>query len=53
MSSLEDRNIAIVLKYFDGCNTGDLDDLLSTLDPDVSHYFLSRFVPNFVLPVSF
>lgn len=40
MTSLEDRNVAVVLKYFDGCNTGDLDELLSTLDPDVIHYFL-------------
>jgi ketosteroid isomerase-like protein len=42
MSSVADRNIASVLKYFDGCNTGDLDDLLSTLDPDVIHYFLPQ-----------
>lgn len=40
MSSIEARNIAVVLKYFDGCNSGDLDDLLSTLDPEVVHYFL-------------
>ena len=40
MSSIEARNISVVLKYFDGCNSGDLDDLLSTLDPDVIHYFL-------------
>jgi ketosteroid isomerase-like protein len=40
MSPEHDKNIAIVLKYFDGCNTGNLEDLLSTLDPDVTHYFL-------------
>lgn len=40
MSSLEERNIAIVLKYFDACNSGHLDDLLSTLDSEVVHYFL-------------
>lgn len=40
MSSIETRNISVVLKYFDGCNSGDLDDLLRTLDPDVIHYFL-------------
>jgi len=40
MSSIEARNILVVLKYFDGCNSGDLDDLLSTLDPEVIHYFL-------------
>jgi ketosteroid isomerase-like protein len=42
MSSLEANNISVVLKYFDGCNTGDLEDLLSTLDPEVTHYFLPR-----------
>ena len=46
MSSLEARNKLVVLKYFDACNTGDLADLLSTLDPDVVHYFLpERFKP--------
>lgn len=42
MSSIEARNISVVLKYFDGCNSGDLDDLLSTLDPEVIHYFLPQ-----------
>ncbi len=42
MSSNEAENISIVLKYFDGCNTGDLDDLLSTLDPEVVHFFLPK-----------
>jgi ketosteroid isomerase-like protein len=42
MSSIEARNIAVVLKYFDGCNSGDLDDLISTLDPEVVHYFLPQ-----------
>ena len=40
MSSIQEHNISVVLKYFDGCNTGNLEDLLSTLDPDVIHYFL-------------
>ena len=35
-------NISTVIKYFDGCNSGELDDLLSTLDPDVVHYFLPQ-----------
>lgn len=42
MSSIEARNVAVVLKYFDGCNSGDLDDLLSTLDAEVIHYFLPQ-----------
>ena len=45
MNDIEARNIAAVRKYFDACNTGDLDDLLSTLTPDVRHYFLPRSVP--------
>src|SRR5262249_25209521 len=32
--------VQIVLRYFDGCNSGDLDTLMSTLDLDVVHYFL-------------
>jgi len=46
MNAHETANISVVLKYFDGCNSGDLDVLLSTLDPDVVHYFLpARFPP--------
>lgn len=46
MSSVTEKNIAVVLKYFNGCNTGSLEDLLSTLDPDVIHYFLpEQFKP--------
>ncbi len=46
MSTLEARNTSVVLKYFDGCNSGDLHELLSTLDPEVVHYFLpQRFKP--------
>jgi len=37
-----DSNIRVVLKYFDGCNSGDLDTLRSTLSPNVVHYFLSE-----------
>ena len=35
MKDIEATNIAVVRKYFDGCNTGNLEDLLSTLTPDV------------------
>ena len=46
MSSVTEKNIEIVLSYFEGCNTGELSDLLPTLDPDVVHYFLpDRFKP--------
>ena len=42
MQPTEARNISVVLKYFDGCNSGEINDLLSTLDPDVIHYFLPQ-----------
>ena len=46
MTPHESKSVSVVLKYFDGCNSGDLDALLSTLDPDVVHYFLpARFPP--------
>jgi len=46
MTPNESKNVSVVLKYFDGCNSGDLDALLSTLDPGVVHYFLpARFPP--------
>jgi len=35
-----DSHIEVVLDYFDGCNTGDTDQLLRTLDDNVVHYFL-------------
>ena len=46
MTPHESSNVSVVLKYFDGCNSGDLEVLLSTLETDVVHYFLpSRFPP--------
>lgn len=46
MPSVIEQNIQVVLRYFDGCNTGELGDLLPTLDPEVVHYFLpDRFKP--------
>jgi hypothetical protein len=33
-------HIEVVLDYFDGCNTGDLEQLCRTLNDDVVHYFL-------------
>ena len=44
MNATEAKHIDVVRKYFAGCQTGDLETLLSTLAPDVVHYFLpSRF----------
>ena len=46
MTQAEAANIDAVRRYFDGCNSGDLDALLGTLDPDVVHYFLApKFAP--------
>ena len=45
MNDVETTNIAVVRKYFDGCNTGNLDDLLITLAPNVRHYFLPPSFP--------
>jgi ketosteroid isomerase-like protein len=46
VNATEAKNIEVVRKYFAGCQTGDLDALVSTLAPDVVHYFLpSRFAP--------
>jgi ketosteroid isomerase-like protein len=45
LSESEARNIEVVLRYFDGCNSGDVGELLSTLDPDVRHYFLPPTFP--------
>ena len=46
MNPQESTNISVVLKYFhDGCNSGDLDVLLNTLDPDNSKNNLPKY-PN-------
>ena len=48
MTETETRNIDVVRKYFDGCNTGSLEDLLATLAPEVIHYFLPPQFPPIV-----
>jgi ketosteroid isomerase-like protein len=46
MTAAETDNVAVVRKYFAGCNTGELADLTATLTADVVHYFLpERFPP--------
>jgi ketosteroid isomerase-like protein len=45
MSPSEARNIEVVKKYFEGCNSGDVKELLSTLAADVAHYFLPSTFP--------
>jgi ketosteroid isomerase-like protein len=44
-NTAESRNVQVVRRYFDGCTCGDLDVLMSTLTPDVVHYFLPREFP--------
>ena len=46
MTGAEARSASVVRRYFDGCNSGDLDVLLGTLTPDVGHYFLDRKFPT-------
>jgi ketosteroid isomerase-like protein len=41
----EARNIAVVRKYYDGCNSGDIEEMMSTFAPDVTHYFLPSSLP--------
>jgi len=45
VSPSEAPNIGVVRRYFDGCNSSDIDDLMGTLAPDVSHYFLPSTFP--------
>ena len=34
-------NTELIVRYYDGCSAGDLDELRATLHPDVVHYFLA------------
>lgn len=45
MTEAEARNVSAVRRYFDGCNSGDLEVLLGTLTQDVVHYFLDPKFP--------
>ncbi|MHA6795386.1 nuclear transport factor 2 family protein [Pseudonocardia bannensis] len=33
--------LAVITRYYDGCSAGDVDLMLTTLHPDVVHYFLA------------
>ncbi|MCU1482974.1 MAG: hypothetical protein JWQ19_3760 [Subtercola sp.] len=37
---MSDR-LALLVRYYEGCSAGDLDELVATLHPDVVHYFLA------------
>jgi len=45
MTDAESQNLSVVRRYFDGCNSGDLDTLLSTMTAGVRHYFLPASFP--------
>jgi ketosteroid isomerase-like protein len=45
MTMTPEPKIQLVLKYFDACNTGDIEQLKSTLADDVVHYFLPPVHP--------
>ena len=46
MDAREPGNVALVRRYYEACNAGDLDALLGTLTPDAVHYFLpGKFAP--------
>lgn len=33
--------LALITRYYDGCSTGDVEQMQATLHPDVVHYFLA------------
>jgi len=40
-----EAHVQVVLRYFDGCNTGDIEEMKRTLEDDVVHYFLPKVHP--------
>lgn len=38
----ESQNLETIRKYYDGCNRGDIDQMMSTFTPDVTHYFVEE-----------
>jgi ketosteroid isomerase-like protein len=40
-TALAREQIALIVSYYDGCTTGDLEQLRATLHADVVHYFLA------------
>lgn len=39
--AVEDSNLSVIQRYYNGCTSGDLELMRSTLHPDVVHYFLA------------
>lgn len=40
MNDLGQQNIKVIKRYYEGCTSGDVELMMSTLAPDVVHYFL-------------
>jgi ketosteroid isomerase-like protein len=40
-----EAHVQVVLTYFDGCDTGDVEKMRRTLEDDVVHYFLPHVHP--------
>jgi ketosteroid isomerase-like protein len=40
-----EANVRLVLEYFDGCNTGDIEQMKKTLADNVVHFFLPKVHP--------
>lgn len=38
----ESQHLDTIRKYYDGCNRGDIDQMMSTFTPDVVHYFVEE-----------
>jgi len=39
--TVDDCKLSVIKRYYNGCTSGDLDMMHSTLHPDVVHYFLA------------
>ncbi len=37
----EDAHVATIRRYYDGCNRGDIELMMSTFTPDITHYFVN------------
>ena len=40
-STAADKNLSVIKRYYNGCTSGDVDMIGSTLHPDIVHYFLA------------
>ncbi len=38
----ENPNLETIRKYYDGCNRADIEQMMSTFDPNIVHYFVEE-----------